>query len=78
MSVEENVKVVEAQENWKMKILLIGGVVGLLTGLGAAYMLIQRAEQQDTRPRLGAGEGVKLGVWVFGLLRQVASLGEGK
>lgn len=66
------------QENWKPRVLVIGGVVGLLAGLLAAYLLIQRAEKQNQKPELNAGEGVKLGVLVFGLLRQIATLGEGK
>lgn len=66
----------ETQENWKMKVLLIGAGVGLLTGLGAAYMLVQRSEKYGTSPELSAGEGVKLGLLVLGLLRQVAQLGE--
>lgn len=74
---EEELEVI-SQENWKPKVLLIGGIIGLLTGLLAAYLLIQRAEKEERKPDLSAGEGVKLGVWVFGLLRQIASLGEGR
>ena len=66
------------QETWKTKALVIGGVIGLLSGLLAAYLLIQRAKKQNQMPELSAGEGVKLGVLVFGLLRQVATLGEDK
>jgi len=63
-------------QNWKSKTLVIGVVVGALAGLGAAYILIQRAEREGVRPQLGAGEGVKLGVMLMGLLRQIASLGD--
>lgn len=66
------------QENWRPRVMVIGGVIGLLAGLLAAYLLIQRAEKQNQKPELNAGEGVKLGVLVFGLLRQIATLGEGK
>ncbi len=59
----------------KVRILVIGGVVGCVTGIIAARLLIQRAEHEQTAPRLSAGEGVKLGALVFGLLRQVALLG---
>jgi len=60
-------------ENWRPKVLIIGGVIGTLVGLAAAYMLIQRSEE-DTPPKMSMGEGVKLGVLVFGLLRSIASL----
>ena len=74
---EEELEIVPV-DNWKPKVLVIGGLVGLLTGLLGAYLMIQRAEKMDTRPELSAGEGVKLGVLVMGLLRSVAMLGEGK
>lgn len=67
---------VPTEENWKGKTLMIGGVVGLLAGLAAAYLLIQRAESENKAPQMTAGEGVKLGVLVFGLLRQISQLGE--
>ena len=34
----------EESDNWKTKALIIGSVAGLLTGLLAAYLFIQRAE----------------------------------
>ena len=65
------------EESWKPKLLIIGAVVGALTGLGAAFLLIQRAEKQGLKPNLGAKEGISLGMLVFGLLRQVSQLGSG-
>jgi hypothetical protein len=65
------------EENWKPKLLIIGAVVGALTGLGAAFLLAQRAEKQGLKPSLGTKEGISLGMLVFGLLRQVAQLGGG-
>jgi hypothetical protein len=62
--------------NWRTKTLLMGTIVGALVGAGAAYLLVQRAERDETEMRITPGEGVKLGVLVFGLLRQVAQLGE--
>lgn len=67
----------EQNDNWKTKVLLIGAGVGLLAGLGAAYLLVQRAEKDGVRAELSVGEGVKLGLLVLGLLRQVSQLGEG-
>ncbi|MDD5369921.1 MAG: hypothetical protein PHQ40_12610 [Anaerolineaceae bacterium] len=56
-------------QNWKVKTLIIGGIVGTLIGLGAAYMIIKRAELEGDAPQLTTGEGVKLGLGVLGLLR---------
>jgi hypothetical protein len=66
-----------AESNWRVKTLLIGALIGALTGVGAAYLLVQRAERQGEVPRLDAGEGVKLGMRILGVLRHVAQLGEG-
>ncbi len=64
--------------NWKITTMVLGGIIGALTGIGAAYLLIQRAEAEDARPRLTAGEGVSLGLGVLGLLRLVANLNKEK
>ena len=65
-----------AADNWKPRLLVIGGVIGLLSGVAAAYMLAQRAERDGAPPSLSPVEGVKLGLLVFGLLRQVSTLGD--
>lgn len=62
---------------WKNKALVLGGVVGGLIGVGAAYLLVQRAEREGTELRLGTGEGIRLGLMVLGMLRQVSQLGGG-
>lgn len=76
LTVEPN-QMVELDTSWTGQVLAIGAVVGALTGLGAAYLLIQRAKKRAEPPNLNAGEGVKLGILVLGLLRQVAMLGSG-
>jgi hypothetical protein len=68
---------VETNENWKMRTLIIGAALGALTGLGAAYLLVNRAEKADASPELTPGEGIKIGLMLLGVLRQVAQLGEG-
>jgi hypothetical protein len=65
----------EQLEDWKVKTLVICGAVGLLTGLLAAFLLIQRAEQESNQPRLTAGEGVRVGVGVLGVLKTIADMG---
>jgi hypothetical protein len=67
----------EMDTSWGGRVLLIGALVGALTGLGAAYLMIQRAKNRAEAPNLNAGEGIKLGLLVLGLLRQVATLGSG-
>ena len=62
----------------KRNTLLFGALVGAFTGLVAAMLLNRRAEKNETATALTAGEGLKLGVLVFGLLRAIASLGDEK
>lgn len=65
----------ELNSDWKSKTLIVGAFIGALSGLGAAYMLVQRAEKRGEVPNLGAGDGLKLGLLLLGLLRQVGELG---
>ena len=71
----EKVDEIVISENWKPRVLAVGAVVGALVGLGAAFLLI-KANQEEGPPQISAGEGIKLGVLVLGLLRSVSSLGE--
>lgn len=73
MSELEN-EIVESQ-NWQPRVLVVGAAIGALVGVGAAYLLIKSNEQEGP-PQISAGEGVKLGVLVLGLLRSISSLGE--
>jgi nitrate reductase gamma subunit len=75
----EETQIIEGTQpnnSWKIKTLVIGGVLGMLTGLGAAYLLTKRAEQKGTQLAITPGKGVQLGVMVAGLVRSILSLGE--
>ena len=56
--------------------ILFGTLIGADTGLVAAILLTRRAEKNERETALTSGEGLKLGVLVFGLLRAIASLGD--
>lgn len=60
--------------NWKTRTILIGTIIGALSGLIAAFIVIQQSEKKETAPRLNAGEGVKLGMGILGLLRLVSDM----
>lgn len=74
---DANDNAIEKVDNSKPKVLIIGAVLGALVGLGAAFLLTQNAEKEGKSPQISTGDGVKLGVLVMGLLRTVATLGEG-
>ena len=65
----------EPDTNWKARTLFVGALVGAVTGIGAAYLLVRRAELDQDKPMLTTGDGISLGLLVLGLLRQIARLG---
>jgi nitrate reductase gamma subunit len=73
---EETEFIEQPQNSWKLQALVIGGVLGALVGLGAAFLLTKRAEQKGTSLAISPGKGVQLGVMVAGLLRSILSLGD--
>jgi hypothetical protein len=56
--------------------ILFGVLIGAATGLVAAMLLNRRAIRGERTTAITAGEGVKLGALIFGLLRAISSLGE--
>lgn len=75
----EETEIIEAapsDNTWKLRTLFIGGAIGALVGLGAAFLLTKRAEQRGQSLAITPGKGVQLGVMIAGLLRSVLSLGE--
>jgi gas vesicle protein len=60
----------------KGRTLLIGALIGAVTGLFAAMLLNRRAERDENSTAITAGDGIKIGALVFGLLRAIASIGD--
>ncbi len=60
----------------KNSTILLGTIIGAVTGLVAAVLLTRRAEKTERETAITSGEGLKLGVLIFGLLRAIASLGD--
>ena len=67
----------DESNSWKVKTLLIGTVIGALSGLGMAFLLVNRADEEETQAKIGAGEGIQLGLAVLGLLRLVSQFTDG-
>ena len=55
--------------------ILLGAILGAITGAGAGYLLSQRNEESEGF-QLTAGDGIKLGGSIITLLRQVSTLGK--
>jgi hypothetical protein len=60
----------------RSRTILLGVIIGAATGLVAAMLLNRRVTRDEQTTAITAGEGLKLGVMVFGLLRAIASLGD--
>lgn len=71
-----NKEIMPADQKRKTITLAIGGVAGALIGLAGAYLLVQNAERDNKPIEISPGEGVRLAVLVFGLLRSVATLND--
>jgi hypothetical protein len=64
-------------------VLLVGGVIGAMAGVGAAYLLLQarrarRRGAEEQLPLITSSDAVKLGVLLFGLLRQINDIAQGR
>ncbi len=60
----------------RSRTIVFGVLVGAFTGLVAAMLLNRRVDKNHETTAITTGEGVKLGVMIFGLLRAISSLGE--
>lgn len=67
---------IEIHRSSRVTTLAIGAGIGAITGLIAASMLHRRVSQGESDNAITAGEGIKIGLLVFGLLRAIASLGD--
>jgi hypothetical protein len=63
------------ENNWKTKTMIMGIAIGAVAGAISAFLMIQKAESEQTTPKLSPGEGVQVGLGVLGLMRLIAGLG---
>lgn len=68
----------ENLKSWKTRTMLIGAVMGAVIGVAAAMIVVERAQREQVTPRISAGDGVKLGLGVLGLMRLIADLGDNR
>ena len=54
--------------------IILGAVLGAITGAGAGFLLAQRIEEGE-EIQLTAGDGIKIGGSIITFLRQISSLG---
>jgi hypothetical protein len=61
--------------NWKTLTFIIGGVVGLASGLAAAYLIVKQREESGESLKLTSGDGAKIGLGIVSLLKMVSETG---
>ena len=68
----------------QQRVLLIGGIAGLLIGLAAAFLYLKSNEDriaaaekgdQEALKKVTPVEGISVGMTVIGLIKQIVSLG---
>lgn len=65
--------------NARSKALIIGGAIGALVGLLAAWIYVRDVGEEEgasESPGLAPGDALRLGLTTLGLLRQIAGLRE--
>ena len=74
MNTIEDVAITEV-DNWKPKVLVIGALIGALVGLGTAYLLVSRVEEEE-KLEVTPAQGVKMGLAALTFLRQITQIGD--
>jgi hypothetical protein len=65
--------------NWKTNLLLVGALGGALIGAGTAYLLARSAESnRGGPPEISTKDLLTTGIAIIGVIRGIASLGDGK
>lgn len=67
-------KELQIRETDEKKVILIGALVGALTGAGAGFLLARRLEEEQDL-RFTTRDGLKLGGAIFAILRQISKFG---
>lgn len=69
--------------NLRKKVMMIGGVLGALIGVGAAYVYLQSTPLdideetgEERLPKIQPGDALKAGLGALTVVRQVAGLGQ--
>ncbi len=63
------------KSNWKTLTFIFGGLVGLLSGLAAAYLIVKQREENGEPLKLTSGDGAKIGLGIASLLKMVSETG---
>ncbi len=78
-TMNQELAAMEKQENWQMKVLITGGIIGAIVGLLTSWLLVRTSrEVRGGPPAITTGDAIKVGVTTIGLVRAIAALGDRK
>lgn len=63
------------RRDWKTITFLVGGTIGLLSGLAAAYLIIKQQEANGRELKLTSSDGAKIGLGIVSLLKMISETG---
>lgn len=63
-----------SKPNREMKVVIGGAIIGAIIGVMASKMLLKEAEENANEQALTTQKGVKIGMLILGLLRQITNL----
>lgn len=76
-TMSHEIAAMEDQENWQLKVLLTGGVIGAVIGLATSWLLVRTSrETRGGPPAITTGDAIKVGITTIGLVRAIAALGD--
>lgn len=76
-SMSHELAAMEDQENWQLKVLLTGSLIGAGIGLMTSWLLVRTSrEARGGPPAITTGDAIKVGVTMIGLIRAIAALGD--
>ncbi len=61
----------------KIRTLVIGTIIGAAVGAGAAYLMLEHAEELQDAPKMTANQGIQVGLGLLGLLKLISGFGKG-
>jgi flagellar basal body-associated protein FliL len=64
----------QEKQSSSLMYIILGAVLGAITGAGAGYLLNKRIEEGE-EIQLTAGDGIKIGGSIITFLRQISNLG---
>jgi hypothetical protein len=67
----------ESNDNWKTKILVVSTLLGAVAGLSAGYLLSRNSEEKaGSPPSIQTMDALRLAISVIGVVRGIAALGD--